>query len=86
MTRRDAVWRGTGLAVFLAALTTALIGPVAIRDGLVLPCFVAAIGGIVLMVQGKRVPAVWRIERSRHRDLPQAIRARRHRGSRDGNP
>jgi hypothetical protein len=40
-----------------------------------------ALIGLVLIVQGKRVAAAVRVERSRHRALLAAIRARRARRS-----
>ena len=77
MTRRDLLWRGGGLVFFSAACATGLaMGPDA-SGGLGLLCLTAALVGAVLMIQGKRVPAALRIERSRHRELPQVIHARR---------
>lgn len=83
MTGCDLVWRGAGLLTFAVAITIGAGGWLGTGAAIVLPCFALTIFGIVLMAQGKRVPAVWRVERSRHRALPQAIHARRCRGSGD---
>ncbi|MDF0486672.1 hypothetical protein PX554_00900 [Sphingomonas sp. H39-1-10] len=77
MTRRDLAWRCGGAVLFGLACANALVdrqsnGGV---DGVVR--FVLAIFAIVLMLQGKRVALLVRIERSRHRLLASAIRARR---------
>ncbi len=77
MTRRDLLWRGTGAAVFAIACTTSLAKGSDASASLGLLCFAAALFGAVLMIQGKRVSAALRIERSRHRALPQAIHERR---------
>lgn len=42
-----------------------------------------ALAGALLIVQGDRVPRVFRVERSHHRDLVLAIRARRRRTASD---
>lgn len=84
MRRRDSLWRGVGVVVFAAACGTGLArGPDA-SASLALLCFAAALFGAVLIIQGKRVSAALRIERSRHRELPQAIHARRGRRVGDG--
>lgn len=79
MTRRDLAWRSAGVALFATATAIGL------QDGLSgdvkLLGFALALVGLVLIVQGRRVPAAWRIERSRHRALTQAIHARRRGGS-----
>lgn len=86
MTRRDLTWRGVGLAV--AMLGVAIVAGGATAWGL--PAFCLVLLGVVLIVQGKRVPAALRIERSRHRALAQAIRDRRRQrpgqGSGDTRP
>lgn len=80
MTRRDLFWRGGGAAIFAVACATGSATGSSARPSLALLCFAAALFGAVLMIQGKRVSAALRIERSRHRELPQAIYARRRRG------
>ncbi|MGH6616562.1 hypothetical protein [Sphingomonas sp.] len=84
MTRRDLMWRGGGAAIFALACAAGLAkGPDA-SASMGLLCFALALFGAVLMVQGKRVSAALRIERGRHRRLPQAIHERRCR--RSGGP
>jgi hypothetical protein len=79
MTHRDLKWRACGVAAFSAACAIgAIIGPdAASTPGLF--CFALALAGAVLIIQGKRVAAVFRIERSRHRALAQSIHDRRRR-------
>lgn len=83
MTHRDLAWRGTGVA--LLAIATAIGLGDRFDGGAALLGLGVALAGLVLIVQGKRVPAAWRVELSRHRTLAQAIRARRHRGSGSGH-
>ncbi|MDR6847574.1 hypothetical protein J2X47_001786 [Sphingomonas sp. BE270] len=81
MRQRDLAWRGVGAVAFAFA---AAIGLADRMDGgslLALPAFGVALIGLVLIVQGKRVAAAVRVERSRHRALLAAIRARRARRS-----
>ena len=73
MTHRDLAWRGAGLALITAS---AVIGSASSNPTRLL-AFALAVCGLVLLVQGRRVPAALRVERSRHRGLPQAIRERR---------
>lgn len=77
MTRRDRAWRGLGVG--LVAL--AVIARVGYGDGarteLGVAAFLLCLAGLVLIVQGKRVPAALRVELGRHRLLAQAIRDRR---------
>lgn len=77
MTRRDLTWRAGGFALFVAASAVGLVehSPTDAPDstfGLLLGLigFLLAIAGIVLLVQGKRVPQSWRAERRRHRARP----------------
>lgn len=79
MTRRDLAWRMGGGALLAAA---AVVGPLERFGNGSLAAFAAcclAFVGVVLVVQGRRVPATIRIERSRHHALPHAIRERRWR-------
>ncbi|WP_174291575.1 hypothetical protein [Sphingomonas bacterium] len=75
-THRHLPWRVGGLSLMAAGCASAAIG-----DGASamwsLAGFVLAIVGLVLVVQGGRVPLALRVERSRHRELPMAIHARR---------
>jgi hypothetical protein len=75
------MWRGVGAAALVTGYAIgAFADPAAsLAAGVAtLGGFVMAITGLILMVQGRRVPAAIRIELSRHRLLPQAIHARRH--------
>lgn len=93
MTRRDLAWRSGGLALFAAASGIRLIErsvPGVASDSalgmlLGLSEFLLAILGVVLLVQGKRVPLALRAELRRHRARALAIRPRR-RGTRRRAP
>lgn len=86
MTRRDLAWRAVGIAMIGGGCLTSAVdtGDAGTTAILGLVGFTVAIAGLVLALQGKRVPLALRIERSRHRELPMAIWRRRHtrRGSR----
>lgn len=75
MTVRDLTWRSAGALLFAGGSTTSLWA----RDGSpwVLLHFVAAIIGIVLMLNGKRVGVVIRAERRGHCDTAAAVHAAR---------
>lgn len=76
MKRRDFAWRALGVGILALA---GAIGPGAwlgSRGGVGFLAFLAAVAGLVLLIQGKRVAVAVRIERSRHRGLPQAIHRR----------
>jgi hypothetical protein len=80
MKRRDVSWRTGGAALLLLGFGMAVAmppeaGPA--RSVLTLAGFLVVITGLVLVINGKRVAMVLRIERSRHRELPLAIHARR---------
>ena len=85
MTRRDMAWRGAGVALLAV---TAWVGFGKPFGDDVLPALLTlllAIVGLVLAVQGHRVPLAWRVERSSHRMLPQAIHQRRCRRTESGD-
>ncbi|MDX5984254.1 hypothetical protein [Sphingomonas echinoides] len=77
MTPRDRAWRGVGVVAFLFAAGVGLADRLDGGSLLALPAFALALIGLVLIVQGKRVAAAVRVERSRHRTLVAAIRAQR---------
>lgn len=84
MTRRDLAWRAAGASLFITGCTVNLLGRVGSPNAPVMPvavtgllAFVVAVLGIVLLIQGKRIPNIWKVERGRHRDLPIAIHQRR---------
>ncbi len=85
MKHRDLAWRGLGAAIVVVALAARPAGGAGTHTGVSLVAFILAITGLVFIVQGKRVPAALRVERSRHRLLAQAIRDRRRNRSGHGN-
>lgn len=84
MTKRDLGWRGAGLMLTACACALGVLD----RDGspLTLLYFLAAIFGIVLMLNGKRVAVAWKAERRGHGDMAGAIQARRLRRYRHVDP
>lgn len=76
MKRRDLAWRGLGLGIVALAGAIGPGGGLGTGVGTGFVAFITALIGLVLLVQGKRVPAALRIERSRHRTLPEAIHRR----------
>lgn len=85
MTHRDRFWRGVGVALVVVASAVRMTQGVETHVGAGLAAFLLMLAGLVLIVQGKRVPAALRVECSRHRLLAQAIRNRRLRRSGDGD-
>jgi hypothetical protein len=84
VTHRNRAWRGAGLVIFAAACALRLHDS-RDADGIIgLLGLGLALAGLALLVTGKRLPAALRVERSRHRALAQAIRARRRSGDRNG--
>ncbi|WP_242137804.1 MULTISPECIES: hypothetical protein [unclassified Sphingomonas] len=79
MTQRDIAWRSLGVALFVAGAAIGVSSRLGESSVPGLAGFLLALFGFVLVVQGKRVPAAFRVERSRHRSLPQSIHARRSR-------
>lgn len=77
MTRRDKLWRGLGAASFVLGCAIGIVPGLSEPDLIGLLGFALAMIGLVLMVQGKRVPAAWKIVRSRHDALPEIIVAKR---------
>ncbi|MEN3748208.1 hypothetical protein TPR58_13615 [Sphingomonas sp. HF-S3] len=81
MTRRDLGWRAAGVAMIILGWSASLgaRSDAAGMEVLGLLGFSLAMAGLVLAVQGRRVAAALRVERSRHRDLPMRIRSHRMR-------
>ncbi|MEG3175157.1 hypothetical protein U1872_02875 [Sphingomonas sp. RB3P16] len=77
MTHRDLAWRGLGTGLIVVAAIVRILDASGAHAGLGLLAFLLVVAGLVLIFQGKRVPAALRIERSRHRLLAQAIHDRR---------
>lgn len=75
MTRRDIFWRAAGAALTVGGCVASAVG----TEGspLTLLYFGAAILGIVLMLNGKRVAITWRAERRGHCNTAAAIHAQR---------
>lgn len=88
--RRDLGWRTLGAAFYALGCAAAVAtfdrdapGPTLLGvAGLFVGVILAALG-VGLLAQGRRVVQSLRIERSGHRDLPQAIRRRQLRRERD---
>lgn len=85
MTRRDLIWRVAGAALIAsgALATRAATAAEASADLVGLLGVLVAAGGLLLLIGGKRVVVALRVERSRHRELPGAIRTARQ--ARRGN-
>lgn len=77
-------WRIAGLAISAGGCAASLIA----RDGSpwTLLYFLAAIAGLVLMLNGKRVSIAWKAERRGHCDTATAIHAQRIRRDRRASP
>lgn len=80
MSRSDQGWRMFGVLLFAGGCA----GSFAVRSlnggvgtALSLLCFLVTLGGVALAVQGRRVPLAFRIEHSRHRNLPLLLHLRR---------
>ena len=74
MTGRNNAWRAAGVVMILGGVGSTVTDP---GVGVTLAGFVLAMAGIVFVVQGRRVAVALRIERSRHRELPIILHARR---------
>lgn len=80
MTRRDIFWRALGATFLVGGTCGELLAPGddgGMRGLLTLLFLAVTLFGLVLLVQGKKVALVLRIENSRHRMLPELIRSRR---------
>lgn len=79
MTPRDLIWRAAGvtLIAFGALATRAATTATGSADLVGLLGVLVAGGGLLLLIGGKRVALALRVERSRHRELPGAIRSAR---------
>ncbi|WP_010184881.1 hypothetical protein [Sphingomonas sp. PAMC 26605] len=84
MTHRDLAWRSLGVALVVVAVAARIADGAGTHAGLSVIAFIMALIGLALIVQGRRVSAALRVERSRHRMLAQAIHDRRRRRSGDG--
>ena len=84
MTRRDLGWRAAGAILGGGGCVGGLLDRS--DSPLTLLYFLAALFGVVLMVNGKRVSTVWKAERRGHGDMAGAIQARRLRRYRHDDP
>lgn len=79
MTSRDLFWRAAGAALIGAgyALTRVATGADGSADLVGIVGLLAAAAGLLFVLAGKKAVLALRVERSRHRELPGAIRAAR---------
>lgn len=82
MTQRDLFWRAAGGGFIAAGYGVSRAAESAGGAAAIFGLFgiMVAAAGLLLLLAGKRVPMALRIERSRHRELPMAIKARRQAG------
>lgn len=80
MTGRDMAWRVLGGAMMLGASVATLMGPTG--SLLALFWFLVALGGLTLLLNGKRLAQVLRAERRGHYHTAEAIHAARLRRGR----
>ena len=75
MTGRDLRWRAIGVTLAIGGCGATLLD----REGspAIIIYFLAAILGLVLMINGKRVAIVWQAERRGHPDTAAAVHAGR---------
>jgi hypothetical protein len=79
MARRDLLWRAAG-AILVGmgyGLTRAATGAGGGADLVGIVGLLTAAAGLLLVLTGKKAVRALRVERSRHRELPGAIRAAR---------
>lgn len=77
MTQRDLFWRATGAALVGIGYVLTRVATEAGTDLVGIVGLLVAAAGLVLLLAGKKAVLALRVERSRHRDLPGAIRASR---------
>jgi len=85
MTVRDLRWRISGATLIAMgyALTHVAMKAAGTADMLGLLGLLVAAGGLLLLLGGKRVALAFKVERSRHRELPGAIHHARQARQRD---
>lgn len=77
MTRRYLFWRIAGAALIGAGYVLTHLATEAGADLVGITGLLVAAAGLLLMLAGKKAVLALRVERSRHRELPGAIRASR---------
>lgn len=75
MTARDIAWRSLGAAMTLGAVVATLMEPAG--SLLALFWFLVALGGVLLLLNGKRLPQALRAERRGHYHTAEVIHAAR---------
>ena len=77
MTQRDLFWRTAGAALIGAGYVLTRLATEAGADLVGITGLLVAAAGLLLVLAGKKAVFALRVERSRHRELPGAIRASR---------
>lgn len=77
MTQRDLFWRAAGAALVVAGYALTRLATGVGADLVGITGLLAAAAGLLLLLAGKKAVLALRVERSRHRELPGAIRASR---------
>ncbi|MBE1527247.1 xanthosine utilization system XapX-like protein [Sphingopyxis sp. OAS728] len=77
MTQRDLLWRAAGAALVGIGYALTRVATNAAADLIGIVGLLVAAAGLLLLLAGKKAALALRVERSRHRELPGAIRASR---------
>jgi hypothetical protein len=77
VTQRDLIWRTTGAALVGIGYVLTRVATEAAADLVGIVGLLVAAAGLLLLLAGKKAVLALRVERSRHRELPGAIRASR---------
>ena len=77
MTQRDLFWRTTGAALVGIGYVLTRVATETAADLVGIVGLLVAAAGLLLVLTGKKAVLALRVERSRHRELPGAIRASR---------
>lgn len=77
MTQRDLLWRAAGAALVGIGYVLTRVATNAAADLVGIVGILVAAAGLLLLLAGKKAVLALRVERSRHRELPGAIRASR---------
>ena len=77
MTQRDLFWRIAGAALVGIGYVLTRVATEAAADLVGIVGLLVAAAGLLLLLTGKKAVLALRVERSRHRELPGAIRASR---------
>lgn len=77
MIQRDLFWRTAGAALVGIGYVLTRVATEAAADLVGIVGLLVAAAGLLLLLAGKKAALALRVERSRHRELPGAIRASR---------